>query len=409
MKHIIILLAAPVILFTGCGYAETKTDMIASSEITTENSLYTTEQDITAGLVYDESSNTWSTDNGKYKKFVNIMYKECFEEPEIRGTYLLATDDEIIFIGGINGTDINGNKVDACTTYEIGSITKTFTATAVFQLCERGVLSLDDTLDKYFPQYEYGKDITIDNLLRMQSGLRREFFGFDEQNIDMEVFKKYYNDGFTDEELLSELFSSEPECTPGTEIRYSNAGYTLLAMIIEQVTGRSYADYIQKNIFDVCGMEHSSSMTIGDVTSVPEPVPDGTYPFSFGEVFDSPYDICINNARGAGDIHSCCADLLIFDRALIGGKLINEDSLASMFDMGERTPGKVNYGCGWMSNPMDVNAYEHTGGTPSYMSGNFYMKSEKYGNIYLLQLHSSYTDGNYYAECVKSIITAAKY
>ena len=113
-------------------------------------------------------------------------------------------------------------------------------------------------------------------------------------------------------------------------------------MIIEKVTGKSYAEYVQENIFDICGMEHSSSMTTGDVTSVPEFVPDDSSPFNDPyELVDTLYMQLIRPERGVGDIHSCAADLLLFDRALIGGKLINEDSLVEMFHMDK------SYGCGW--------------------------------------------------------------
>ena len=74
----------------------------------------------------------------------------------------------------VNSIDVDGNKVDAYTTYEIGSLTKAFTATAVLQLCEQGKITLDDTLDKYFPEYEYGKDITIYQLLHMQHLIPRQ-------------------------------------------------------------------------------------------------------------------------------------------------------------------------------------------------------------------------------------------
>ncbi|MBP5581775.1 MAG: beta-lactamase family protein, partial [Ruminococcus sp.] len=262
----------------------------------------------------------------EYSKLVNIMKYECARSTDIKGTYLLANDDEIIFIGGINSVDTSGNKVDAYTTYEIGSVTKTFTATAVLQLCEQGKLSLDDTLDKFFPEYVYGKDITIYQLLHMKSGIRREFFDDthglvegDTNNEAFEEWKKFYSDGYTDEELLAELFAAEPAFEPGKQHSYSNAGYTLLAMIIEQVTGESYAEYIQKNIFDVCGMEHSSSMTVGDVTGVPEPVPDDMYAFDIYDLSPTGYMQNQRTGRGCSDIHTCAADMLAFDRALTGG------------------------------------------------------------------------------------------
>ena len=362
--------------------------------------------DIADGLIYDETDNTWAAGDEDLAELAGIMKRECAKSPLIKGTYILATDDRIIFIGGINSNDIHGNKVDAYTTYEIGSLTKAFTATAVLQLCERGKLSLDDTIDLYFPEFEYGKEITVYHLLHMQSGLRKDFVSDDtfldeNGNPDAEEFRRYYYDGFTDEELLSMLFSCEPEFPPGTKFSYSNTGYTLLAMIIEKLTGKSYAEYVQKNIFDVCGMEHSSSMTTGDVTSIPEFVPDGASPFTDPyEVVDTLYMQLIKPERGVGDIHSCAADMLLFDRALIGGKLINEDSLAEMFHMDK------GYGCGWVPARPDSDIFYHGGETYIYKAYNLYAKTEKYGNIYLIQLHPTVAGDRYSNECMREIIRA---
>ena len=382
--YILLVLAATIILFSsGCACA-----------------------DITEGLIYDETDNTWTAGDEDLTELISIMKRECTRSSLIKGTYILAADDRVIFIGGINSSDIHGNKVDAYTTYEIGSLTKAFTATAVLQLCEQGKLSLDDTLDLYFPEFEYGKEITVYHLLHMQSGLRKDFvtddtFLDENGNPDAEEFRRYYYDGFTDEELLSMLFSCEPEFRPGTKYSYSNAGYTLLAMIIEKVTGESYAEYVQKNIFDVCGMEHSSSMATGDVTSIPEFVPDGSSPFNDPyEIVDTLYMQLIKPERGVGDIHSCAADLLLFDRALIGGKLIDEESLAVMFHMDK------GYGCGWVPARTNSDIFYHGGETYTYKAYNLYAKSEKYGNIYLIQLHPTVAGDQYSNECMREIIRA---
>ena len=380
--HILLVLAAAMMLFaSGCACA-----------------------DITQGLIYDEADNTWATGDEDLTELVSIMKRECAKSPMIKGTYILAADDRVIFIGGINSSDIHGNRVDAYTTYEIGSLTKVFTATAIFQLCERGMLSLDDTLDLYFPEFEYGKEITVYQLLHMQSGLRKDFvtddtFLDENGNPDVEEFRRYYYDGFEDEELLAMLFSDELEFRPGTKYSYSNAGYTLLAMIVEKVTGESYADYVQKNIFDVCGMEHSSSMATGDVTSIPEFVPHGDSPFNDPyEIVDTLYMQLIKPERGVGDIHSCAADLLLFDRALIGGKLINKESLTEMFHMDK------GYGCGWVQARPNSDIFYHGGETYIYKAYNLYAKTEKYGNIYLIQLHPTVAGDQYSNECMREII-----
>ena len=368
--------------------------------------------DITADLEYDETDNTWSSKEEKFKPLVGVMKRECSKSPEIKGSYILATDDRIIFIGGINAEDVSGQKVDAFTTYEIGSITKMFTATAILQLCEQGKLSMDDTLDKYFPEFEYGKDITIYQLLHMQSGLRKDFvteetFLFENGERNIEEWKRYFYDGFTDEELLDMVFDDELLYKPGTEYLYSSVGYSLLAMIIEKITGQSYGEYVQKNIFDACGMKYTSSMKTGDVTSVPEFVPDEDNPAEDPyEYVDTLYMQLIKPMRGTGDIHSCVYDLLLFDRALIGGKLIGQDSLAEMFNMDK------GYGCGWMQYGQGLHpvsgVYLHGGETWVYKGYNMYCDTEDYGNVYLIQLHPTVSGDQYSYECMNNIVMLLK-
>lgn len=388
-KKICALTVMLAILLTGCAGKAPKTPAV----------------NITEGLVYDEADNSWSTPDEEWKYLVYLMKKENGRSADMKGVRILATDDKVIFISGLNSTDRDGKKVDAYTTYEIGSLTKMFTATCILQLNEQGKLSLDDKLDKYFPEFEKGKDITVFDLLHMQAGLEREFFKESafyksDGTVDEELVKKYYTDGFKDKELLDSLFSLDLLYKPGTDCQYSNAGYTLLALIVEKVSKMKYEKYIQKNIFDVCGMTHSSSMKTGDVTSVPEP--DKTNKeFNSGELFGSLYSRGPRTAKGAGDIHSCAADMIAFDRALTGGKLINQDSLKIMFDLqvksiGEYYDNKMDYGCGWETHPMcryqpGYDIFYHSGGMPSYVSSSLYCRHETKGNMYLIQFCSAIT------------------
>ena len=336
----------------------------------------------TEGLAYDETDHTWTTEEEAFEKLVKIMLQECAYPDTASGVYLLATDDHVIFLRGVNSVEIDGEtRVNAYTVFEIGSITKTFTATAVLQLYEQGELDLDDPIGKYFPEFEKGEEITIRQLLHMQSGLRREFFPDEALENDPDLMKKYYTDGFSDEELLTALYEAELRFVPGTKYEYSNVNYTLLAMIIEKITGESYGEYIREHVFSVCGMEHSYCMESGRLTSVPEPIPEGAYPFDFDDVFPTGYMFDLRTSRGAGDIHSCVADLLAFDRALADGKLLSRESLDEMFNT------ESGYGCGWASVGRREPAYLHSGGTPSYMSHNLYCQTKKYGNLYLIILN----------------------
>ena len=353
-------------------------------------------------LSYDENKNIWTSEKEEYEPVINLMKKECDKEG-VTGTYLLATDDDIIFVGGIDALEIDGKtKVNAFTTYEIGSLTKMITAAAILKLCEEGKISLDDKVTDYFPDYSKAEDITIYHLLHMQSGIIREFIPDDALASDFEVMKKYYSDGYSDEELLSMLYEQDLLFAPGSQKAYSNTNYSLLAMMIEQVTGESYADYVKKTIFEPNKMTHSSSMTTGDVTSVPKEIPEGFYDFDVKEIVPTGYVNTPNSWRGCGDIHSCAADLLIFDRALFAGKIINEDSMGKMFDMDK------DYGCGWYIDPHLKNAYVHTGGTPNFAAINICFTDTEFGNLYFIELKPTVEGGDIDAQIVENLNTILK-
>ena len=352
----------------------------------------------TEGLAYDEAEHAWTTEEESFQNLVRIMRQECAYPDTASGVYLLATDDHVIFLRGVNAVETDGKtRINAYTVFEIGSVTKTFTATAVLQLWEQGKLDPDDPLGMYFPEFEKGAGITIRQLLHMQSGLRREFFPAEElENPDL--MKKYYTGGFSDEELLAALFEAEPGHVQDTKYEYSNVNYTLLAMIIEKITGESYGAYIREHIFSVCGMEHSYCTEPGRLTSVPEPVPEGTYPFDFDDVFPTGYMSDLRTSRGAGDIHSCAADLLAFDRALTGGKLISRKSLEEMFNT------ENGYGCGWVRVGRREPAYLHSGGTPSYMSHNLYCQTKNFGNLYLIILNPTVFNQSHTESIIKDLL-----
>ena len=330
-----------------------------------------------------KDNNTFVTRDKKYEELVDkVEYK--IGSMGFEGSLILATDDDIVLYSGPAAKDINGDPVDPYTTYDIGSCTKLITATAIFQLIEQGKVSLDDPINKYFPDYEKGKDITVYNLLHMQSGIPDiinevpDFWqGCNEDNID-EYYRKLCFDIFTDEEFLENLYQAELHYEPGTKQTYCNTNYLLLAMIIEQVSGMEYCDYLQKNIFDVCKMEHTTSMVAGDETSVPE---EFEMLYEMGMCDEKGYFQGPRLERGCGGVHTCAYDLLSFDRALMQGKLISEDSFNELrnFDKG--------YGCGLME--YDGYVIGHSGSNSTFVTQNIIIDSPTYGRLYLTIMCSS--------------------
>ena len=156
--------------------------------------------------------------------------------------------------------------------FRIASNTKTFTATAVLQLVDKGSLRLQDHLEKFIPGIPYGNQITIKELLNMSSGI----YDF---TSDEELVKKFVDDpllpGWTPQDLIPVIQSHKPAFPPGTAVAYCDSNYVLLGLIVEKVTGRRLGDVIQTEILDKLGMRDTSYPTTPDL---PAPFSRGYYP-----------------------------------------------------------------------------------------------------------------------------------
>lgn len=318
-----------------------------------------------------------------YEKLIERV-KKTSHSNSFTGSILLATEDRVILYGGPKALTTEGKPVDMYTTYDIGSCSKTFTAVAVFQLIEAGMVSLDDPVTKYFPEYETGRDITVYHLLHMQSGIADytndpETFWGELCTQDMEKYTYlFFNDELSDEDFLQALYAAPLHYTPGTDSDYSNTNYHLLAMIVEQVSGMQFNEYLQAHIFDPCGMEHTTSMVIGDETSVPKFFNELA---SAGIVNENGYSPQPGTERGAGGVHTCVADLWAFDKALVSGQLISNNSLEEM------THFEKDYGCGLY--PYGKHAYGHSGRNGTYTTQNVIIESEQFGRVYFIASTSS--------------------
>ncbi|MCR5166795.1 MAG: beta-lactamase family protein [Oscillospiraceae bacterium] len=347
--------------------------------VTTEEMTVTsaeTEPQLPAGEEYlsalERDGDIWYNTDEKYADIVDVLKKRYEYSKEVQGIVLAADDTELIFCASLHSYERDGvTKVNPYTTYETGSLTKMFTASSVFLLCEQGKLQLDDELGKYFPGYEDTPTakITVYQLLHMQSGIydmAHHMTEFMPEDADEDMKARAKKGELTDDEFIELVFSKELRTEPGTIFEYSNTNYKLLALIVENVSGQSFSDFVKENIFDKCGMEHSSIAAQGDVTSVPRDTKE-------------PYCTYTYFIRGAGDMHSCAADLIAFDRALFAKKVIGESSLEEMFNMDK------SYGCGWYIEKANPEHYIHGGDVGNYISFNAVYNAETEDRIYLVE------------------------
>ncbi|MBQ8538449.1 MAG: serine hydrolase [Ruminococcus sp.] len=246
------------------------------------------------------------------------------------------------------------------TLFPIGSISKQFCAATVLLLQEQGKLSVDDKLSKYFPEYTIGRDITIENLLNMRSGIR-DHINPDSQYKGHEIPTNEYplSNTATEQEnqqaILDWLFTQELKFTPDKTMSYSNTNYFLLSLIVEQVSGMSYSDFIKQNIFEPLGMTNSG---IYEELVHSENLAENHELEEYQEYID-PYIKGL--AQGAGDLVSNAKDMDKWMTALSKGTLLSEESFKQM------TTPRHGYGFGVNVDP-ELCSISHNGATVTYLS-----------------------------------------
>jgi len=163
-------------------------------------------------------------------------------------------DGRILYERGYGMADLDHDvKITPATVFHVGSMSKQFTAAAILMLAQQGKISLDDPIRKYVPELpDFGVTITLRHLLHHTSGLRDqwELLGFDGWRVG--------NDLITDGDVLYVL-SRERELnfSPGSEFMYCNSGYTLLAQVVDRVSGQSLREFTTLNLFQPLGMKHT--------------------------------------------------------------------------------------------------------------------------------------------------------
>lgn len=252
------------------------------------------------------------------------------------------------------------------TVFEIGSMTKQFTAASVMLLAERGLLSLDDPVTKFFPDAPAAwRLITVRHLLSHTSGIRNHVAvpGY------MDLFRTSVTGRvFPDRgELLAEFFRLPLEFEPGESWAYDNTGYILLGLIIEKTSGKSYWEFLNESIFVPAGMKSTRST---DPTKVIGNRASG-YAW-IGKEWENRPALPPHVAFSAGSLVSTVGDISKWDAALAAGTIIPRRTLETM-----RTPTRLNdgstapfdYGYGWFADRLRGHRMiVHNGGTPGFSS-----------------------------------------
>ncbi|GAA4899835.1 CubicO group peptidase (beta-lactamase class C family) [Stackebrandtia albiflava] len=272
-------------------------------------------------------------------------------------TVLAADADGPVYSAGFGESDrAAGTPAGTATVYDIGSVTKQFTAAAIMRLVASGEIDTGEPVRRLLPGLPEDKGaITVHQLLTHTSGL------VDSLGDD---YAPLTRDG-----LIAEVAASAPLAPPGERYAYSNVGYGLLAAIVETATSMSYEEYLSAELFTPAGMRHTGYLLPEwDRRSVAvEYAPDGSplgRPDERGWDTDGPYW----NLRGNGGLLSTAEDMLRWHHALDGGELLPPEAVRPLFTphVAEDDSGTSHYGYGWVVADVDgVTVAWHNGGNGS--------------------------------------------
>ena len=301
-----------------------------------------------------------------------------WDKPESPGAAIaVIKDGVVVYKRGYGSANLEYNvPITPQTVFHVASVSKQFTAFAITLLANQGKLSLDDDIRKHLPEVpDFGKKITIRQLLHHTSGLRDQWtlLGMAGWRLD---------DVITKEHILKMVrHQKELNFDPGAENLYSNTGYTLLAVIVERVSGQSFRDYTEANIFKPLGMTNTHFHDDHE-----QIVKNRAYSYTSAGASGGFKAAPLNYANvGATSLFTTVEDLarwvINYEDKKVGGA----DVIKQMHEQGVLTSGKATgYAFGLSIGPYrGLNTVGHAGGDAAYRSFAFWFPDQRFGVVVL--------------------------
>ena len=300
------------------------------------------------------------------KTKLDQFFNRLAEKNKAMGSLTLAKDGNVVYTRAIGYSLINGTEkkpVSGATRYRIGSITKMFTASMIFQLVEENKIKLTDTLDKFFPQIPNAQKISIAQMLGHRSGI-----------IDLTGsgdFRSWKTQPKTKDEMVAIIAKGKPVFEPDAKAEYSNSNFVLLGYIVEKAGGKSYQEALTQRITSKIGLKDTY---LG--TGYVDAGKNEGLSYNFVGDWKQEAETHLSIPGGAGAMISTPNDLTRFIQALFDGKIVSKESL-------EQMKPRDKYGLGINLYPLgDRNFLGHGGGIDGFRSLLVYLPEEKLALAY---------------------------
>jgi len=294
----------------------------------------------------------------------SAILRQHFDTDGPGASVALVRDGQVLLQASVGLADMDaGRPLTSATLFDLASVSKQFTAAAVLLLAERGEIDLDAPLARYVSGYSLppdGRAVTVADLLHHRSGLPEYIDAF---AGDPREFAR-----LTPAKLLRWLNAQTPEYGAGEQFAYNNTGYVMLALLVERVGGRPFAEFVAGELFAPAGMSHSH------VLDRLQPVAGAAIGYG-GSGVDADVSATPTRITGDGNVFSSIDELVAWTRALGNARVLSEASMRQWWTRGALDSGEPidddgdGYGMGWWIDEAQQRVY-HDGswsGTSTYI------------------------------------------
>ncbi len=273
---------------------------------------------------------------------IDAFMKNLHRTRNFNGNVLVAKKGKILYQNTFGWADyLRRDSLKINSQFELASVTKPMTATAVLMLVEEGKIKLDQKVTDFYPDFPY-PDVTVRMLLAHRSGLMNYVYFADN------IYKKEKRNervGMSNKDVMKLIAERKPSryIQPNRKFHYNNSNYMILGAIIEAVSGKPFSQFMKERVFTPCGMENTAVYSKAEYEKIPVDVigHDRTWRYSVVQNF-------LDGPVGDKGIYSTVRDLYKFDRCMRRNQLISKQWQDSAYTgHNEVSKGHFNYGYGW--------------------------------------------------------------